>query len=138
MPNRFPLTARIPPVDRPFARVTLSALLGSAHALAFAPFHLPWLQWLALAGLFALALPVARPRDAALAGLAFGLGWFGLGVSWVYISMHVYGDMPALLAVAATAAFCAFLALYPALALWLGTRLAGGATLRALLVLPAA
>jgi apolipoprotein N-acyltransferase len=124
--------------ERPLARTALAALLGVAHACAFAPFGLPWLQWLALAGLFALALPVARPRDAALAGFAFGLGWFGLGVSWVYVSMHVYGDMPALLAAAATAAFCAFLSLYPALALWLGTRLAAGETPRALLALPAA
>lgn len=138
MPNRFPLPVRILPLDRPLARIGLSALLGVAHALAFAPFGLPWLQWLALAGLFALALPVARPRDAALAGLAFGLGWFGLGVSWVYVSMHVYGEMPALLAAAATAAFCAFLALYPALALWAGTRLASSASWRALVLLPAA
>jgi len=109
-----------------------------AHALAFAPFQLPWLQWLALGGLFAVILPGVRPRDAALAGFAFGLGWFGLGVSWVYVSMHVYGEMPAPLAAGATAAFCAFLALYPAVALWLGTRLAATATPRALLALPAA
>jgi len=114
------------------------ALLGLVHAFAFAPWQLPWLQWLALAGLFALALPIARPREAALAGFAFGLGWFGLGVSWVYVSMHVYGEMPALLAAAATAAFCAFLALYPALALGLATRLAVGKTTKALLVLPSA
>ncbi len=124
--------------DQRLGRAALSALLGGAHALAFAPFGLPWLQWLALAGLFALVLPPTHPRDAALAGFAFGLGWFGLGVSWVYVSMHVYGEMPALLAAAATAAFCAFLALYPMLALWLGTRLAASAAQRALLALPAA
>jgi len=118
--------------------VALAAALGAAHAFAFAPFHLPWLQWLALAGLFALILPVDRPRTAALAGFAFGLGWFGVGVSWVYVSMHVYGQMPALLAAAAAAAFCGFLALYPALALWLGVRLDAAAGKRALLTLPAA
>ena len=54
-----------------------------------------------------------------LLGFAFGIGWFGVGISWVYVSMHVYGLMPAPLAAAATAAFCAYLALYPALALGL-------------------
>jgi apolipoprotein N-acyltransferase len=138
LPNLAAPSAGTPSVDRPLLRTALPALLGAAHALAFAPFHLPWLQWLALAGLFALALPLARPRDAALAGFCFGLGWFGLGVSWVYVSMHVYGQMPAPLAAAATAAFCAFLALYPALALWLATRLTAAAAPRALLSLPAA
>jgi len=138
LPTQLPPIAAAGLAGRPLARAALAALLGVAHALAFAPFGLPWLQWLALAGLFALALPAARPRDAALGGFAFGLGWFGVGVSWVYVSMHTYGEMPALLAAAATAAFCAFLALYPALALWLGTRLAAAAAWRALVLLPAA
>ena len=138
MPTPFSPHAAAGWAARPAVRAALCALLGVAHAFAFAPFHLPWLQWLALGGLFALVLPAVRPREAALAGFAFGLGWFGLGVSWVYVSMHVYGEMPAPLAAAATAAFCAFLALYPAFALWLGTRLAAGAMPRALLALPAA
>ncbi|HYA59848.1 MAG TPA: apolipoprotein N-acyltransferase, partial [Burkholderiaceae bacterium] len=50
-------------------------------------------------------------------GFAFGLGWFGVGVSWVYISLHHYGELWAPLAAAATCALVAFLALYPALAL---------------------
>jgi apolipoprotein N-acyltransferase len=124
--------------SRPLARIALAGLLGVAHAFAFAPFELPWLQWLALAGLFALVLTGVRPRQAALAGFAFGLGGFGVGVSWVYISMHVYGEMPALLAAAATALFCAFLSLYPALALWVATRIDAGPSARALFVLPAA
>ncbi len=115
-----------------------AAALGLMHALAFAPWNLPWLQVLALAGLFGLALRAATLRAAALLGFAFGLGWFGLGVSWVFISMHNYGGMPAALAAAATAAFCAFLALYPALALGVAHRLGGGPTLRALVALPAA
>lgn len=119
-------------------RLPLAFALGLAHALSFAPFELPWLQWLALAGLFALAVPLRRAREAALAGFAFGLGWFGLGVSWVYVSMHMYGEMPAPLAAAATVAFCGFLALYPALALALAAKLTPSPSARALLALPAA
>jgi apolipoprotein N-acyltransferase len=52
--------------------------------------------------------------------------------------MHVYGEMPVPLAAAATAAFCAFLALYPALAAAVAVRLARASAVRALLALPAA
>ena len=52
--------------------------------------------------------------------------------------MHVYGLMPAPLAAAATLAFCAFLALYPALALGVSQRLAPAAWIRLPLLLPAA
>lgn len=111
---------------------------GALHALAFAPWERPWLQVLALALLFALTTRIERTRAAALLGFAFGLGWFGVGVSWVYVSMHVYGLMPAVLAAAATAAFCAFLALYPALALGVAQRLVPSAFPRLALALPAA
>jgi apolipoprotein N-acyltransferase len=121
-----------------FAAPAAAAALGAAHAFAFAPYGLPWLQLLALAGLFALAARARSTRGAALLGFCFGLGWFGVGVSWVYISMHVYGLMPAPLAAFATAAFCAFLALYPALALGVARWAAPGRALRVTLALPAA
>ena len=112
-------------------------LLGAVHACSFAPWNLPWLQVLALAALFALAARATSAKRAALLGFAFGMGWFGVGISWVYISMHVYGLMPALLAGAATAAFCAYLAAYPALALGLAHRLFNNVAVRLALGLPA-
>lgn len=116
-----------------------AAVFGLLQALSFAPWNLPWLQPLALAGLFALAWRAQTAPCAAGLGFAFGLGWFGLGVSWVYISMHRYGELPPWLAGPATAAFCAFLALYPALALGAARLLAPrGAHMRLLLALPAA
>ena len=125
-----------PPV-RP-ALLTVAALaLGAAHAMSFAPWNLPWLQLLAAAGLFVAAEAAGGARRAALAGFAFGLGWFGVGVSWVYVSMHVYGLMPAWLAALATAAFAAFLALYPALALGVARRFVPDRSRRLLLGLPA-
>ena len=96
---------------RPGLRILIALAAGALHALSFAPWNLPWLQLLALAVLFMLAARTQRVRSAAALGFAFGLGWFGVGVSWVYISMHVYGLMPAAMAGLATAAFCAFLAL---------------------------
>ena len=115
----------------------LALLAGAAHACSFAPWNLPWLQVLALAALFALAARAVSARAAALLGFAFGMGWFGVGISWVYVSMHVYGLMPAVLAGAATAAFCAYLATYPALALGLAHRLIPSAPVRIAIGLPA-
>jgi apolipoprotein N-acyltransferase len=114
-----------------------AALLGAAHALSFAPWNHWWLQLLALAALFAMADSAPGARRAALLGFAFGLGWFGIGVSWVYISMHVYGGLWAWLAALATLAFAAFLALFPTLALWAAIRLTGDRPSRPILALPA-
>jgi apolipoprotein N-acyltransferase len=59
-------------------------------------------------------------------------------VSWVYVSLHQFGGMPAPLAGFATAAFCAFLALFPATAGWLQARVPAPDAARACLVIPAA
>ena len=118
-------------------RPLYALLAGALHACSFAPWSLPWLQVLALAALFALATRATSVPGAALLGFAFGLGWFGVGISWVYVSMHVYGLMPAVLAGAATAAFCAYLAAYPALALALAHKFFLSAPVRVAVGLPA-
>ena len=61
-----------------------------------------------------LGIGLARP---ALVGLAFGWSAYGVGVSWLHISLHTYGGLPSLFAWAAIAAFTLYLALFPALAL---------------------
>ena len=80
----------------------------------------------------------APPRQCFWSGFAFGLGLFLSGVSWIYVSLHEFGDMPALLAAFATLVLCAFLALFPAAAGWLQARIPAGAALRACLLIPAA
>jgi apolipoprotein N-acyltransferase len=93
----------------------LACGLGALSVLAFAPFHYSPLLLLTLAGLFAVWRGQSV-RAAALSGFSFGLGLFGAGVSWVYVSLHTYGGMPAVFAAASTLLFCAYLAVYPALA----------------------
>jgi len=114
-----------------------ACVLGVAHAYAFAPWTLPWLQVAVLAALFWLACTVHSARAAAALGALFGLGWFGFGVWWVYISMHRYGGMPAPLSGLATLAFCAWLALFPALALGVAARGRAHRTAYLLLIAPA-
>lgn len=119
----------------PAAAVALAA--GIAHAVAFAPASLPWLQVLALAAVFFFAVRAQSALRAALLGFAFGLGWFCTGVHWVWISMHHYGGLDAVLAALATLALSAYLALFPAAALGLAARISRPGAARALLVLPA-
>ena len=90
-------------------------LLGAASVAAFAPLAWFALIWLTLGGLFALLDSARSPRQGALLGAAFGFGLFICGVSWVYVSLSVFGGMLAPLAALATVLFCALLAGYPAL-----------------------
>jgi len=105
-------------------RHAVPAVAGAACVFGFAPFYAWPVPILALAALFAAWERTATPRMAALDGLLFGLGYFIGGVSWVYVSMHDFGSMPAVLAALATFLFCLYLALFPALAGWLARRLA--------------
>ena len=100
------------------------AVAGAACVLGFAPFYWWPVPILALAVLFLSFERAATPRRAALAGYAFGLGYFLAGVSWVYVSLHDFGSMPAVLAGLATFLFCAYLAIFPALAGYLARRFA--------------
>ena len=100
------------------------AIAGAACVLGFAPFYWWPVPIVALAVLFAAFERAATTRRAALAGYAFGLGYFLAGVSWVYVSLHDFGSMPAPLAGLATFLFCAFLALFHGLAGWLARRFA--------------
>lgn len=99
-----------------------AAVAGALLPLAFSPFDLFPLAVFAPALLFML-WHGASPGRAAWRGFLFGLGLFGVGVSWVYVSMHYYGNMPAPLAGFAVLLFVAGLSLYPALLGWLQARL---------------
>jgi apolipoprotein N-acyltransferase len=108
----------------------LSAALGAVTLFGFAPFGFFPLPLLSFAALLWLWLRAGQARRAGILGFAFGLGYFGAGVSWIYVSLHDFGGMPAAITAMVTALFCAYLALFPAVAGWLASRLApkGGAT----------
>ncbi len=116
----------------------VAALAAGALSVAgFAPFAAFPLPFATLAGLLFLWRSAATPRGAFRIGFAFGAGLFGAGVSWVYVSLHDFGTMPAPLAAIGAFAFCAILALYPAAAGWSLARLRLGPLAAALLAFPA-
>ena len=115
----------------------IALLAGAATVLAFAPVGFYPLALASFAVLVHLWMRAA-PRACFWSGFAFGLGLFGGGVSWVYVSLSQFGGMPAPLAGLATFLFCAFIALFPAAAGWLQARVPAADGARACLVIPAA
>ena len=123
-------------ITSPIKTPLVATLLGGIAVAGYAPLGWYPLPVLTLAGLFTL-VGIATPGQGFRLGLAYGLGLFLTGVSWVYVSITTYGGMPMPIAALATFLFCTVNALLPALAMWAGTRLAQG-PIRVIVALPAA
>ncbi len=109
MAARFPAMPRVS-----FPALLLSLLAGGLAIAGFAPLGIWPLPILSLAVLFGMLARTDSLRAGFMIGFAWGLGFFISGVSWVFVSLSVYGGMAAWLAALATFLFCAFLALFPA------------------------
>lgn len=92
----------------------LSFLAGAILLLAFAPLHLYLFALLSPAILLGCWMS-ASPSRALWRGWLFGMGMFGVGVSWVYVSIHEFGNTAAPLAAILTLLFVSCLAFFPAL-----------------------
>jgi apolipoprotein N-acyltransferase len=112
-------------------------IAGAATVLAFAPIGFFPIALLSFAWLTHILID-AGPRRAFWIAFLFGIGLFGAGVSWVYISLSQFGGMAPPLAALATFLFCALLAAFTGAAGWLQARLPAGAAVRACLLIPAA
>ena len=83
---------------------------GALFPLALAPFFLWPIASLSIAVLF-WQLQHQSITQALVKASVYGFGLFFVGASWVYVSIHEHGFIPAPLAILATALFCLFLAL---------------------------
>ncbi len=92
----------------------IALVAGALLPLAFAPYHLFPVAVLSPALLFAVLLTLT-PAQGFRRGWLFGLGMFGVGVSWIFVSIHEFGSASVPLAVLLTLLFVSFMALYPAL-----------------------
>ncbi|MCX7099864.1 MAG: apolipoprotein N-acyltransferase [Methylococcales bacterium] len=99
----------------------LATLAGVLFTLAFAPFDYAYLAIVALALLFA-SWQSCTAKRALWRGYLFGLGSFGLGVSWVFVSIHHFGKAGLLNSSLMTGFFFGFWALFPALAGYLAVQ----------------
>ena len=99
----------------------LALAAGAILPLSMAPFHFWFLGPLALGGYFWVLLETRS--SGLLAGWLFGLGLYGVGTSWIYVSIHEHGSASPLLAGFLVALFASGLALFPMLKAWLFVRL---------------
>ncbi|NQY83919.1 MAG: apolipoprotein N-acyltransferase, partial [Alcanivorax sp.] len=104
----------------------LALIAGLLFPLAFAPYGLWPLLLVSVALAYWVQASAPSAKAALLGGWVYGLGMFGFGVAWLQVSMTDYGYMPLWMAVPATAAFAALLALFYGLAFWLTRRFGGG------------
>lgn len=99
----------------------LALLAGGLITLSLAPFNI-WLLSLLAPLAFWWLLQNLTTRQTLVRGWLFGLGVFGSGASWVYVSIHEHGGTPPLLAGMMTWSFVAGLALFFALQAWIWQR----------------
>ena len=111
-------------------------LVGALTALIFAP-----VGWFLLAPI--LIMPVLwsclrdKPRAAFKNGFFYGVGLFLAGTYWLYISIHVFGQVPLALAILLMVALVLLMAVYYAIAAALTAYLVGANPWRMLLLAPA-
>ncbi len=133
-PGAPPAVARW--LARPAVDAAFVAVLGALQTLAFVH-TAAWPLHLLLLALFAWRIGAAPARRAFLLGLSFGTAWIGAGTWWLFVSLHRYGGLPALLAALAVLALAAFLSLYLATAMALTARWRARPAWRAALVFAA-
>jgi apolipoprotein N-acyltransferase len=118
-------------------RAALAFLAGAVSVAGFGDWSLFPLPIIATAVLFWLWAKEPSLRAATWLGFSFGAGLFLVGVSWVYVSLHQFGMMPAPLAGIATLIFCLYLALFPTAVGYAQAKLAITGAARLILVVPA-
>ncbi len=91
-----------------------SLIAGALLPLAFAPCNFYILAFICPL-LWLIALSDGSIKRSIWRGWLFGFGLFGVGVSWIYISIHTYGNTSILIAGILTLLFAAGLALIFAL-----------------------
>lgn len=113
------------PLPKPIIYVCL-LFAGALQTLTLAPYSFWILGPISIALILVSTqalVPSDHPPRGFFYGWLFGLGLFGTGASWVYVSINTYGNAPPILAGSLTIIFVAGLALFSALNFWLYFRL---------------
>ena len=124
------------PADRPWASRGILFLLGCLLTTAFAPFGFSMLVPVLLLPLLYVYFSVS-PRDAGWLSFYFGFGLFLSGTYWIYISVVIFGEAPAWIALVLMLGLVLIMSAWFFAAGWFISRLARGEPWFLLLVAPA-
>jgi apolipoprotein N-acyltransferase len=109
-----------------YGQLFVAFILGAVQVFAFAPFEQWWVIYPTFVGFFLLLQQLQKTtRRYFLISFIFSLSSLIATLHWIYVSMDLFGGMPKIVSALLIVLLCAYLALYPTLALWVSSRFLG-------------
>ena len=96
----------------------LALFLGAISPLGFAPYDIWPLVFISISGLIYL-INSKKTKNYFLMGFFFGIGFWGVGVSWVYVSIYYHGNQGFIGSFLITSLFIVYLSLFIGLSTYL-------------------
>jgi len=121
-----------------YGQLFVAFILGAVQVFAFAPFEQWWVIYPSFVGFFLLLQQLQKSTQRYfLISFIFSISTLIATLHWIYVSMDLFGGMPKIVSVLLIVLLCAYLAIYPSLALWASSRFLGMSnTQRYLLLIP--
>ena len=111
-------------VNKLTTQIFIALLLGAIQVFAFAPFEQWWVLYPSFIGLLLLLQQVQKStKKLLLISFSFNLSMFIATIHWVYVSMDLFGGMPTIVSVFLIILLCAYLSIFPTMAIWASQRL---------------